>query len=198
MLYKQLLKIAPDLAVFLQKVSPELAEEEIEVVNPNSIPFGFSGRGSCYLFSYRRPAGKGKPELPYYHIFPMVITLEREKKHILGLNPFYLGRGQRKTLIERLLNELMGKIENPDARTKINYPKLDKYRASFGIAFPCIKKYEIRRMSPIAIKIKPDLWEKIYLGELSRKHQEFFIGRSARSVWAKSRVIALREQKRKK
>lgn len=198
MLYKELSKIAPDLAEFLKKVSPELIDEQIEVVNPNSIPTGFSGKGSCYLFSYRKPIGKGSPELPYYHIFPMIVTLEREKKHILGLNPFYLGPKQREVLITRLLDELIGDISNPDSRTKINYSKLDKYRATLGIAFPCIKKYAINRMSAVAIKIRPSLWKKIYLGELSQKHQQFFIGRSPRSVWANSRIAAIKEQQRKK
>lgn len=193
MLYAELEKIAPPLASFMRLVSPELREEDVSVLKPQSIRRSISGRGRCYLFSYRNPVNKGKPQLPYYHVFPMVISLEQEQNHLLGLNPFYLPPLMRENFVNVLLSRLLGDIENPDTRCSISYKMLSKYRSSLGAAFPCIKKYRHERMSPVVIEMKPSLWRDFYLGDISKKHQSLFIGRSPASIWSDSEVEAIKQ-----
>lgn len=197
MLYKQLERIAPDLSKFLLQVAPEISEEDVEVLKGSSIPRGIQGRGKCYLFSYRNPLGKGKPNLPYYHTFPMVISLGQETRHLLGVNPFYLGPTMRSTLVDSLLSSLKGDPEDMDTGCNISYELIDKYRSSLYPVFPCIKRYVHARMSKVVLQIKPSLWKEMYLGPVSQKHQSLFLGRSSRSVWAKSRIQAQNERKKK-
>jgi hypothetical protein len=196
MLYQELEKIAPQLAGFLSQVSPQLSEEDVEIYKGTSIPKGIEGRGKCYLFSYRNPVGKGTPKLPYYHTFPMVISLEQKQKHFFGINPFYLGPTMRKTLVDGFLNSLSGDPENMDTRCLISYKIVNTYKSSLHTVFPCLKNYVHTRMSPIVLQIKPSLWREMYLGAYSKMHQNMFVGNSSRSVWARSRIQALNERRK--
>lgn len=198
MLYQELKKIAPDLAAFMLKIAPDLSSESIDVVKATAIPKGITGRGGAYLFSYRNPVDKGKPNLPYYHSFPFSIVLDRYPNYIQALNLFYLGPTMRGELLENIINSVEGDPENPDSVARISYNILNRYRSALYPAFPCIKNYRIERISPIMIKIKPSLWKEIYLGETAKEHQSFFLGRNPRSVWAQSRIIALESRKVRK
>lgn len=190
MLYEELEKVAPPLASFFKKVAPQLTEDEISVRKPKSIPKSRQFVGRCYLFSYKNPMGKGTPELPYHHIYPMVINLEHRRDTMLGLNPFYLGPDQRADFINNLLSRLVGSESDPDSRCRITYAMIAKYRRSFRTAFPCIKQYKFSRMSPIVIEMKPDLWKEFYLGETSKRHELFFRGGSPKRVWSDSKIMS--------
>lgn len=190
MLSDELRKISPPISKFLLKVAPELAEEDVVIRKPKSIPRSRNFVGRSYLFNYRNPVGKGKPNLPYYHIFPMVINLEQKEKTMLALNPFYLPPNLREDLIENLLGRLAGDIEDEDARSRITYKTIAKYRRSLRTAFPCIKQYRHNLMSPVVLEMKPSLWKEFYLGDISKKHSTFFIGRSPKTVWSESVVTS--------
>ena len=190
MLSKELGKVSPPLSKFMSRVAPELKDEDVVVRKPRSIPRSRNFVGRCYLFNYRNPVGKGKPDLPYYHIFPMVINLEQREKTMLALNPFYLPPNLREGLIENLLSRLIGDVEDEDARSRITYKIIAKYRRSLRTAFPCIKQYRHNLMSPVVLEMKPSLWREFYLGDISKKHSTFFVGRSPRSVWGESVMIS--------
>tara|TARA_Y100000385_G_C12904687_1_gene555761 strand:+ start:38 stop:643 length:606 start_codon:yes stop_codon:yes gene_type:complete len=187
MLYEELRKVAPPLASFLQEIAPDLGSTEVDVRKPKGIPRSRRFVGKCYMFSYRNPEGKGTKSLPYYHMFPMVINLEQRPNTMLGLNPFYLPPQLRTDLIENLLSRLDDDIENEDARSKITYKMIAKYRRSMRHAFPCIKQYTHKRMGSVAIEMKPSLWREFYLGDISKKFEIFFRGGSPRTVWSDSR-----------
>jgi len=195
MLYEELKKIAPPLSAFLQKVAPELTEEDVTVMKPKSIPKSIKGRGRCYLFSYRNPINKGTPELPYYHYYPMVISLQPEQENLLGLNPFYLPPRLREELINGIMGRLLGEEDDPDTRASISYKIISKYRRSFGVAFPCIKRYTHVRMSPVILEMKPSLWRRFYLEDISKRHEKFFLGRNLTSIWGDSKIKAIEESR---
>jgi len=186
MLYEELRKVSPPLASFLREVAPDLGPTDVDIRKPGGIPYSRRFVGRCYMFSYRNPQGKGTRSLPYYHIFPMVINLEQRVDTMLGLNPFYLPPEQRTDLVENLIGRLDNDIENEDARSKITYKMIAKYRRSMRDAFPCIKQYKHTRMSSIVIEMKPSLWREFYLGDISKKFEAFFMGASPRTVWANS------------
>lgn len=196
MLYEELKKIAPPLSDFLQRVAPDLGEEDVNVMNPNSIRRSIGGRGRCYLFSYRNPINKGTPKLPYYHIYPMVISLEQEENSLLGLNPFYLPPEMRQKLINGIMGRLLGSEEDPDTRASISYKMLSRYRRSLGLAFPCIKRYDHQRMGRIILEMKPSLWERFYLGDISKKHEVFFVGKNVSSIWNESKIQAIKDSRK--
>ena len=187
MLFDEIKKIAPPLSAFLEKVSPELKSEEVAIRKPKGIPRSIRFVGKCYLFQYRNPVGKGTPDLPYFHLFPMAINLEQRSNTMLGLNPFYLPPELRVDFIENLLSRLDGDIENEDSRSKITYKMIAKYRRSMRHAFPCIKQYRHNLMGAVAIEMKPSLWRKFYLGDVSKKFETFFRGGSVRTVWSDSK-----------
>jgi len=198
MLQTELEKIAPALAAFVGKVAPDLTQEDIVVRKPKGIPKSTQYVGRSYLFSYKNPAGKGKPELPYYHMFPMIINLEQGDKSMLGLNPFYLPPPLRRDLVDGLLSRLQGEIDDPDARSKITYKIIAKYRRSLKNTFPCIKRYQYARMSPVVLEMPPKLWEDFYLGKTSKLHETFFRGSSPSSVWSESKRISARSANARK
>ena len=198
MLYEELKKIAPPLASFLQEVAPELSSTDVDVRKPKGIPRSRRFVGKCYMFSYRNPEGKGTPSLPYYHMFPMVINLEQRSNTMLGINPFYLAPELRKDLVENLIGRLDDNIENEDARSKITYKIIAKYRRSMRHAFPCIKQYKHNRMGSVAIEMKPSLWREFYLGDISKKFETFFRGGSPRTVWSDSRRISIQQGRNKR
>ena len=130
----------------------------------------------------------------------MVFNLEQRPKTMLGLNPFYLPPELREELVENLLMRLDGDVEDEDSRAKITYKILTKYRRSFRTAFPCIKQYRHNLMGSVAIEMKPSLWKEFFLGDISKKHSAFFVGRSPRSVWSESKRLSVemgRDRRRK-
>ena len=191
MLHAELERIAPALAAFVGKVSPELKDEDVAIRKPKGIPKSIQYVGRSYLFSYKNPEGKGTPDLPYYHMFPMIINLEHGEKSMLGLNPFYLPPPLRTDLIEGLLARLQGELDDPDSRSKITYKIIAKYRRSLRNAFPCIKRYQYTRMSPVVLEMPPKLWRDFYLGKTSKLHETFFRGSSPTSVWADSKRTSM-------
>lgn len=191
MLYERIKSMSPTLASFLLKTSPELAEEDVMVLKPKGID---RKPGKCYLFSYRNPIGKGTPELPYYHVFPMVITLEKTPTHFLGLNLFYVPPKMREKILNYFMDKaLIGSIDDQNSRVRINYKIIEKYAKPLSPLFPCIKRYNYEKMSSVVLEMKPSLWREFYTGSISQKHQSLFIGRSIKTIWNKSIVIAREE-----
>tara|TARA_S200002703_G_scaffold24501_1_gene21294 strand:- start:3070 stop:3669 length:600 start_codon:yes stop_codon:yes gene_type:complete len=198
MLYEDLQPISPKLAAFLQRVSPELSSEEIQIRKAKGIPKSIQYVGRSYLFSYKSPLGKGTRDLPYYHMFPMIINLEHGETSMLGLNPFYLPPPIRTELVEGLLGGLQGEIDDPDSRSKITYKIITKYRRSLRNAFPCIKRYDYTRMSSVVLEMPPKLWKEFYLGKTSKLHETFFSGSSPSGVWADSKRTIMEASRRKR
>ena len=197
MLFEEIKKIAPPLSAFLERVAPDLGKEEVAIRKPKGIPRSIRFVGKCYLFQYRNPVGKGTPDLPYFHLFPMAINLEQRSNTMLGLNPFYLPPELRKDLIENLISRLDGDIQDEDSRSKITYKMIAKYRRSMRNAFPCIKQYRHNLMGSAVIEVKPSLWREFYLGDVSKKFETFFQGGSPRSIWADSKRKSIEESKKR-
>lgn len=196
MLGKELHKVSRQLFSFVKYSSPELLETDIDVRTAKGIPRSVRFVGKCFLFSYLNPAGK--KELPYYHLFPMVIMLEQKANTMLGLNPFYIQPELRTDLIERLLDNLIGNENDPDSRARVTYDILNKYRRRYRNAFPCIKQYQHNRMGKVVLEMKPELWREFYLGDVSKKHETLFRGASVRKIWSDSTNIARTEGSKKR
>ena len=195
MLVKELKKISPSLASFIEYSSPELSETEVEVTTPKGIQRSKRFQGKCYMFAYKTPVGRAT--LPYYHLFPMVFMLEQKNKTMLGLNPFYLDPEKREKLINIITDNMYGDEEDPDSRASVTYKILNKYRSSYRYAFPCIKQYRHELMGKIVLEMKPSLWKDFYLGSIARKHETLFKGSSVRKIWSDSIDIARIEGSKK-
>jgi len=197
MLSKKLKRISPKLAAFLDYASPDLLEDDVEVLSSRTIGSNSTDFAKCFLFSYRNPAGKGSKKLPYYHLFPMVILLDAKPETILALNPFYLPPDRRKKLIDIAIAQLNNDIDDDEARSRIRYDMIKNYRNRYKDAFPCIKQYRRDLMGRVAIEIKPVMWREFYLGDISVLHESLFVGASRRKIWNDSMNISRKESRKK-
>lgn len=196
MFIKELQRIAPPLASYVEFLYPDLSASDVDTVSKRGIA-STQNIGRCFLFSYKNPAGKGTKKLPYYHMFPMVFVLEQTKGNFLGLNPFYLPPNQRKNLIDTLLENLNNDIEDERARVLVTYDIINTYSRKFKNAFPCLKRYRYNLMSKVVMQMKPSLWEEFYLGEVSIKQESLFKGASPKKIWRDSMIIAEREARKR-
>ena len=197
MLGPQIQKLSPPLYTFMDLVSPQLLKEDVTLRKPNSIPKSRRFVGRCFMFRYKNPLGKGKPELPYYHYFPSVIMLEQRENTMLGLNLFYLDRVRREKLLDIFVGNLMGDEEDPDTKSRISYKIISRYNKKYKNAFPCIKQYRHNRMGQVVVEVPPKLWRDIYIGNSSYLHERLFRGASVKQIWNESRQKAIEESRKR-
>ena len=133
--------------------------------------------GGLYYFYYNP---KGKNDLPYYDIFPMVIPLHRYNDGFLGLNLHYLPIKYRVAFLTKLLPLALVDKDNEIVRLKVTYEIL-KASKRYKEFKPCIKKYLYTHMQSKILAVSPEEWDvAMYLPV----HQ--FKKESAQTVWEES------------
>lgn len=197
MLGQEIQKLSPQLYSFMDLVSPEILKEDVTVRKPKSIPRARRFVGRCFMFRYKNPISKGKPELPYYHFFPTVVMLEQREKTLLGLNLFYLDRVRREKLLDIMIGNLMGDEDDPETKSRVSYKIISRYSQKYKNAFPCIKQYTHRRMGQFVVEVPPKLWREIYIGDSSYLQERMFRGASVKQIWNESRQKAIEESRKR-
>lgn len=111
--------------------------------------------GYLYHFSYNP---KGRNELPYYDIFPIIILLEHTPDGFIGLNMHYLPLTYRAAFINKLITWKKGDKRNEIERVNISYSLL-KGRGELAAFRPCIKRYLNRQVKSKIMAIEPHEFE---------------------------------------
>lgn len=94
-------------------------------------------QGHMLLFNYR-PANR--VQLPYYDSFPLVILLDIQKDHFLGLNMHYLPIDLRQRLFYGVVHRRNTKTLNERTRLLIDYNYL-KGRTNLRAFRACTRRY---------------------------------------------------------
>tara|TARA_R100000951_G_scaffold18426_1_gene14770 strand:+ start:422 stop:1081 length:660 start_codon:yes stop_codon:yes gene_type:complete len=158
----------------------ELAEEEIRL-NPQKILSGSGGTkrlmpGRFYLFKYN-PMNKGKPNLPYYDMFPVVLVTNVYDKYFQGINFHYLPPQFR----AELMNELYKYIIAPNVQSKdiggsirarlntdrVNYKFMEK-RYQLRSFKPAFKRYNNKHVVGRFLYVPPIGWDAVMMMPLQR------------------------------
>ena len=134
-------------------------DETVKVVNPKSIRKGIVSHGRMFLFKYLNPLGR--VDLPYYNLFPPVITFAVRGKYINGANLYYLPKRVRKFTLD-ILKLRMTKGLTTQPRSLIRYDLIKANRARRAAFAPAVKNYNLTRTGPVALEIHSDLWMKFY------------------------------------
>lgn len=137
--------------------------------------------GKMYMFFYMP---KGKDELPYYDMVPLVLPFDRDKTHFWGLNLHYLDYVTRFRLFKALLQ--ICNATNLNEKTKLKYSwALIKDVSKMAPAHACVKQYLFTHVQSAFLEIKPNDWATAALLPLHR-----FVGATDQQVWKDSRKIA--------
>ena len=144
-------------------------DETVKVVNPKSIRKGIVSHGRMFLFKYLNPLGR--VDLPYYNLFPPVITFAVRGKYINGANLYYLPKRVRKFTLD-ILKLRMTKGLTTQPRSLIRYD--------------LIKNYNLTRTGPVALEIHSDLWDEILLGDASDFFESSFRKANSSTVFRDS------------
>ena len=181
----------------MQKMSREshrwLLKKINELRNPSLIPKTIANerfrqtkrlfKGRLYQFFYNP---KGKADMPYYDLFPLVLILEKYEDGFLGLNLHYLPIKYRVAFLDKLLNYAILDDENNPTRLRITYDILTASRR-FKEFKPCIKRYLYSHIKSKILTIEPQEWEvAIFLPT------QLFKGAKPQKVWQES-VNEIRE-----
>ena len=138
-----------------------VSSSTIRAVRPRSIQKSIFGEGRVITLKYLNPVEK--ETLPYFHVFPTIITLGVEAEHITGINLFYLPRRFRKYIVELYKRRMTNEPEFP--RSLMYYDIVKKLRIPRSVMKPAIKKYRLDRAGAVAIEYDSSLWEEIYFGD---------------------------------
>lgn len=158
----------------------ELAEEEMRL-NPQKILSGSGGTkrllpGRFYLFKYN-PMNKGKPILPYYDMFPVVLVTNVYDKYFQGINFHYLPPQFR----AELMNELYKYVIAPGVQSKdiggsirarlntdrVNYKFMEK-RYQLRSFKPAFKRYNNKQVVGRFLYVPPIGWDAVMMMPLQR------------------------------
>ena len=104
-------------------------------------------RGKMNFFIYDP---KYKETLPYYDKFPLVLPLQVEQAHFIGLNFHYLSIPYRLELLEKLQRFRRGTGENEIM--KVNWNRVSYHKESI----PTVKKYLKNHVRSVFREINPD------------------------------------------
>jgi hypothetical protein len=158
-------------------------DETVKVVNPKSIRKGIVSHGRMFLFKYLNPLGR--VDLPYYNLFPPVITFAVRGKYINGANLYYLPKRVRKFTLD-ILKLRMTKGLTTQPRSLIRYDLIKANRARRAAFAPAIKNYNLTRTGPVALEIHSDLWDEILLGDASDFFESSFRKANSSTVFRDS------------
>lgn len=145
--------------------------KRIQSLSENSI-------GKLYSFTYDP---KGKEELPFYDIYPLIFPIEYYSDSMLGINMHYLPPVLRAQLMDALYSTLNNTKMNKTTKLQISYSIL-KGASQFRYFKPCIKKYLFSHIRSNFIYISPDEWDIALFLPTQR-----FKKATIEQVWADSR-----------
>ena len=138
------------------------------------------------MFMYRY-SPKTKSKLPYWDAFPLIISLDYQPKHILGLNLHYLPPRYRNVFFAQLLSKVSNRSMSEDARILATYAML-KQSMKFKYFQPCIKKYIINRVRSRVVVVPPEYWSIAV-----NLPTEAFVKENRQGVWRDS-INKIKEQ----
>lgn len=99
---------------------------------------------------------KNKKTLPFYDMYPLILTIDMDPTSILGLNFHYIKPLHRVFFMDELYKYLGTRFNEPVFR--IDYQKL-MARRSLKYYRPCIKRYLFKNISQKISIIEPEDWE---------------------------------------
>jgi hypothetical protein len=111
--------------------------------------------GNLYYFYYDP---KGKDDLPYYDIFPMVLVLDRYEDGFLGLNLHYLPYRYRVAFLKKLMDYAVLNKDDEIKRLRVTYDILTTSRRLREFQ-PCLKRYLFGHIKSRLLTIQPSEWE---------------------------------------
>lgn len=130
--------------------------------------------GSLYMFLYDP---KGKDDLPYYDVFPMVFPFKKVPGGFMGLNMHYLPYQARVQLLDRLMTFATDTKLNENTRIKYSWTTISGV-SRFKWAEPCVKHYLTNHVRSTFRKIDAPDWATAMLLPV-----EQFVGASKAKVW---------------
>lgn len=158
----------------------ELAEETVRT-NPQKLLAGSGGTkrllpGRLYMFKYN-PINKGKPNLPYYDMFPVVLVINVYDNYFQGINFHYLPPQFRAELMDELYKYIIAPgVQSKDigasirARLntdRVNYQFMAK-RYQLRSFKPAFKRYNKKNVVGRFLYIPPIGWDAILMMPLQR------------------------------
>jgi hypothetical protein len=153
-------------------------------ITPNKVLRSQSARvksqvvpGSLYMFLYDP---KGKADLPYYDVFPMVFPFKKVPGGFLGLNMHYLPYQARVQLLDRLMSFATDTKLNESTRIKYSWATINGV-SKFKLAEPCVKHYLTNHVRSTFRKIDAPDWATAMLLPV-----EQFVGANKAKVWEDS------------
>lgn len=114
--------------------------------------------GKMYFFFYDP---KWKDKLPVYDRFPMVFPIERYSDGYLCINLHYLSLGERKALLDKLLDFANNNKFNETTRLQLSYDLLQSTKKLSSLSRPCIKRYLRSQMRSRFVEITADEWDRV-------------------------------------
>jgi len=113
--------------------------------------------GKMYFFWYDP---KHKNKLPIYDRFPLVFPIERYSDGFLGLNMHYLSFGERKYLLDQLMQFRSNSKMDETTRLRMTYDLLARSKKIASASRPCIKRYLFTQVRSSFVEITADEWDK--------------------------------------
>jgi hypothetical protein len=123
---------------------------------------------------------KGKADLPYYDVFPMVFPFKKVPGGFMGLNMHYLPYQARVQLLDRLMTFASDTKLNENTRIRYSWATINGV-SKFKWAEPCIKHYPTNHVRSTFRKIDAPDWATAMLLPV-----EQFVGASKAKVWEDS------------
>ena len=133
--------------------------------------------GRLYGFYYDP---KGKADLPYYDIFPMVLVLDTHDDGFMGLNLHYLPFNYRVAFLKKLMNYAVLGQDNEVERLRVSYDILSASKRLKEFK-PCLKKYLYGHVKSRLLAIQAEEYQIASLLPLQQ-----FRKTTAGHVWAES------------
>jgi hypothetical protein len=133
--------------------------------------------GCLYAFYYDP---KGKTDLPYYDIFPMVLVLDVHDDGFMGLNLHYLPFSYRVAFLKKLMNYAVLGADNEIQRLRVSYDILSASKRLKEFK-PCLKKYLYGHVKSKLLAIQPEEYQIAALLPLQQ-----FRKATASQVWTES------------
>lgn len=172
----------------------ELAQEEVRE-NPQKLLQGVGSTkrllpGRFYMFRYN-PVNKGKPNLPYYDMFPVVLVTNVYPKYFQGINFHYLPPEFRAELMDELYKYIIAPgVQSKDIgssiRARLNTNRVNyqfmAQRYSLRSFKPTFKRYRMQNVIGRYLYIPPIGWDAVMMMPLAR-----FRGAGINRVYADSR-----------
>ena len=127
--------------------------------------------GDIFLFNYIPKYESDIKRLPYFDRYPLILLLDVQPGHLLGLNFHYLPYLERAILLTQLYTFLReDETEDIDGVTSflgekayidITYDKVQNLTVPKNYWKPCFKKYLNNHISGRLLKIHPQEWDII-------------------------------------